>query len=89
MDSSVVQNSRQPWSRLEFFLGLFTLGRTWFGKNLSSFQNFHLEPLRDINKPLSRQVETHWDFSTLVHLTFLSDFSHKSWEIFLILAEIS
>jgi hypothetical protein len=57
---SVERNLRQPWSRLEFFLGSFTLGRTQFGKNLSLFKNFHLEPLRDINKPLPRHTEISW-----------------------------
>jgi hypothetical protein len=82
---SVERNSRQPWSRLEFFLSLFTLGRTRFGKNLGSFKNFHLEPLRDINKPLSRLLR----FLDFGLFNILSDFSHKSFEIFPILGEIS
>ncbi len=49
----------------------------------------HLEPLRDINKPLSRQFKTHRNFSTLVRLTFLSYFSHRREKKFLIMAEIS
>ncbi len=59
-------------------------------KNISvHLKVIHLEPLWDFNEPLLRQFETHRDFSTLVRLTFLSDFSHKRDKFFLIMAEIS
>ncbi len=85
-------NVDQCWAKLEtalisarIFLGSFTLGSTRFGKNLGSFKNFHLKPLRDINEPLSRLLR----FLGFGLFNILSDFSYKKWEIFLILAEIS
>ncbi len=89
LESSVGWSSRQSWSRLGFFLGSITLKRTRFGKNLSLFKNFPSRNFQDVNEPLPRQFETDRDFTTLVRLTFLSNFRHKSQENFFILAEIS
>ncbi len=66
----------QCWMKLEtspmsarFFSWLSFASRSRI-KNISvHLKVIHLEPLQDINKPLSRQFETHWDFSTLVCLT--------------------
>ena len=59
-------------------LGLVFASRSRI-ENISVRLKFiHLKTLRDVKGPLLRQFETHRDFLTLVHLTFLSDFSHKS-----------
>ncbi len=86
---SVGRNSRQTPSWLVFFLGLGFAYRSWITNILVCLKVIHLEPLQDVNEHISRQFETHRDFLTLVHLTFLSDFSHKRDKNFLIMAEIS
>jgi hypothetical protein len=86
---SVGQNSRQTPSQLSFFLSLVFATRSRIENISGHLKVIHLKPLQDVNEPLLRQFETHRDFSTLVCLTFLSDFSHKRDKNVLIMAEIS
>ncbi len=86
----------QCWAKLEtdpisaqFFLGLVFATRSRIENIPGHLKVILLKPLQNINEPLPRQFETHWDFSTLVCLTFLSDFTHKRDKNVLIMAEIS